>query len=158
LKLTGKALRTVLIPIVVALAPISPGIDGLAPAKIAHAQKSGGFWYSIKPCKETEKESLSTKASGSNIEFTQVLKVNCAALDDLPVFSGSLKLDYTRKRNNLRVREIAGYKTIASCDCYAEINGRIGGLEKGTYKLTFEFEDKAQRTYKIVDVREIDMR
>jgi hypothetical protein len=155
----GKAVAMVVLPILVAIAPFSPRLDGnlSKPACAAPAHGAKGkqapkeFEYTVSDCQGSDKkDSVGLEVSESSVRFNQILTMNCIAA----THPNTVKVSYSKKGRDLQVSVILRSDVLSDCTCPIGIEGEIFKLGKGDYRISFIYDYKPGSTANEKPVRQ----
>jgi hypothetical protein len=100
-------------------------------------QAGKDFSYTVSDCQaEGTLDTIKLELSEGSVAFGQILTMNCIAATR----PGTAKLTYVKKGRDLEVSIVLRSEVLSDCTCPIAIEGRIGNLAKGDYRLSFVFD------------------
>lgn len=111
------------------------------------------FSYKIYSCNKSSEDInlINVQTKNNSIIFNQTLMLYCNANND------NFKLKYSKKNNELLIREVFNAKEVTGCVCPTIIEGSITNIERGDYKLRFLFVNKYVNMNEELDFFEIQI-
>jgi hypothetical protein len=102
-------------------------------------QTPNDFQYELSDCLEShQRDSVGLIVSDDSVRFDHVFTMNCIAATR----PDTVKVLYSKKGRELEVSIVLRSPVLSDCTCPIGIQGKIGSLKKGTYRLSFVYDSK----------------
>lgn len=102
-------------------------------------QPANDFRYELSDCLESDRrDALGLIVSDDSVSFDHVFTMNCIAATR----PNTVKVLYAKKGRELEVSIVLRSSVLSDCTCPIGIQGKIGSLKKGSYRLSFVYDSK----------------